>query len=112
MRHSWEEVGPDAETTAAASALTSVVLERDLDRLRDWLARQPSADPRWRKAAFLSEALLYLTPDELEALGEAIIELVLAVQSSGSTPSAGRRARRRCRCSPSGSRSAPTATGN
>ena len=30
VRHSWEGVGPDAETNAAASALTSVVLERDL----------------------------------------------------------------------------------
>jgi predicted ArsR family transcriptional regulator len=76
VRHHWEEVGPDAEATAAASALTSVVLERDLNRLRDWLARQPTADPRWRKAAFLSEALLYLTPDELESVGEAIVELV------------------------------------
>jgi DNA-binding transcriptional ArsR family regulator len=74
--HSWDEVGPDAVTTAAASALTSVVLERDFDRLRDWLARQPTAEPRWSKAAFLSEALLYVTPDELEAIGEGIVELV------------------------------------
>ena len=53
-----------------------MLLERDLDRLRDWLARQPTAEPRWRKAAFLSEALLYLTPDELESVGEGIVELV------------------------------------
>ena len=77
VRHSWEEVGPDAETTAAASALTSVVLERDLDRLRDWLSRQPAAEPEWRKAAFMSEALTYLTPDELEAFGQAIVDLVV-----------------------------------
>jgi DNA-binding transcriptional ArsR family regulator len=76
VHHSWEEVGPDADTTAAASALTSVVVERDLDRLREWLARQPAAEPSWRKAAFLSEALLYLTPDELESIGEGIVELV------------------------------------
>jgi DNA-binding transcriptional ArsR family regulator len=76
VHHSWEEVGANAEATAAASALTSVVLERDLNRLRDWLARQPTAEPRWRKAAFLSEALLYLTPDELHSLGEGIVELV------------------------------------
>ena len=69
MRHSWEGVGPDAETTAAASALTSVVLERDLARLRDWLAREASADPAWRRAAFLTESLLYLTREELAALG-------------------------------------------
>ena len=74
----WEGVGPDAETTAAASALTSVVLERDLARLREWLAREPSADPAWRRAAFLTESLMYLTRDELEALGLAITEQVLA----------------------------------
>jgi DNA-binding transcriptional ArsR family regulator len=76
--HSWDEVGPDAATTAAASALTSVILERDLDRLRDWLGRQPSAEPDWRRAAFLTESLLYLTPEELEELGRAITELVTA----------------------------------
>jgi predicted ArsR family transcriptional regulator len=71
VRHSWEEVGPDAETTAAASALTSVVLERDLDRLRDWLSRQPAAEPEWRKAAFMSEALTYLVVPYIERVDPA-----------------------------------------
>jgi predicted ArsR family transcriptional regulator len=77
VRHSWEEVGPDAEATAAASALTSVVLERDLARLRDWLGRRPTAERRWRTASFLTESLVYLTADELEALGQAITDLVV-----------------------------------
>jgi DNA-binding transcriptional ArsR family regulator len=77
VQHSWDELGPDAEANAAASALTSVILERDLDRLRDWLARQPTAAPAWRKAAFMSESLMFLTPAELEELGERITELVL-----------------------------------
>ena len=76
VHHRWDEVGPDAVTTAAASALTSVILERDLDRLRDWLARQATAEPHWSKAAFVSEALVYLTPDELESIGEGIVDLV------------------------------------
>jgi hypothetical protein len=67
----------DAEADAAASALTSVVLERDLDRLRDWLGRQRTAEPEWRTAAFMSEALTYLTPAELQELGERITELVV-----------------------------------
>jgi DNA-binding transcriptional ArsR family regulator len=78
IRHSWEGRGPDAETTAAASALTSVVLERDLARLREWLARESSADPGWRRAAFLTESLMYLTRDELEALGRSMTDQVLA----------------------------------
>jgi DNA-binding transcriptional ArsR family regulator len=77
VRHSWDELGEDAEANAAASALTSIVLERDLERLRDWLLRQRSAEPEWRKAAFMSEALLYLAPAELEALGQAITELIV-----------------------------------
>jgi predicted ArsR family transcriptional regulator len=77
VQHSWDELGPDAEANAAASALTSVVLERDLDRLRDWLDRQRTAEPEWRKSAFMSEALTYLTPAELEELGERVTELVL-----------------------------------
>jgi predicted ArsR family transcriptional regulator len=77
VRHSWDELGEDAEANAAASALTSIVLERDLDRLRDWLARRRSAAPEWREAAFMTEALLYLTPAELEQLGQAITELLV-----------------------------------
>ena len=77
VQHSWDELGPDAEANAAASALTSVVLERDLDRLRDWLGRQGTAAPEWRTAAFMSEALTYLTPAELEEIGERFTELIV-----------------------------------
>jgi predicted ArsR family transcriptional regulator len=77
VQHSWDELGPDAEANAAASALTSVILERDLDRLRDWLGRQRAAEPEWRKAAFISEALVYLTAAELEELGERVTELIV-----------------------------------
>ena len=77
VQHSWDELGVDAEADAAASALTSVVLDRDLDRLRDWLGRQRTAEPEWRAAAFLSEALTYLTPAELQEIGERVTELVV-----------------------------------
>jgi predicted ArsR family transcriptional regulator len=76
VSHSWDELGEDADADAAASALTSIVLDRDLERLRDWLARARTAEPMWREAAFISEALLYLTPAELEELGRRITELV------------------------------------
>jgi DNA-binding transcriptional ArsR family regulator len=76
VSHSWDELGEDADANAAASALTSIVLDRDLERLRDWLARARTAEPVWREAAFISEALLYLTPAELEELGRGITELV------------------------------------
>jgi DNA-binding transcriptional ArsR family regulator len=76
--HSWDGVGADAETTAAAAALTSAVLERDVGRLREWLlVREQWAEPEWRRAAFVSEALMYLTREELEQLGASILERVI-----------------------------------
>jgi len=78
VRHSWDETGADAETDAAAQALTSVILDRDIARLHEWIAGRREVDPAWREAAFLGESLMYLTPQELAALGEAIIERVLA----------------------------------
>jgi DNA-binding transcriptional ArsR family regulator len=92
--HAWDGIGADAETTAAASALTSVFLERDIGRLREWLAREPTADPDWRRAAFLAESLLYLTQDELAEVGRMITELLLtfadridpAMRPGGSVP--------------------------
>ena len=92
--HAWDGIGADAETNAAASALTSVFLERDLGRLREWLEREPTADPEWRRAAFLDESLLYLTQDELAEVGRMITELLLtfadridpAMRPGGSVP--------------------------
>jgi DNA-binding transcriptional ArsR family regulator len=78
VRHSWDETGADAETDAAARTLTSVVLHRDVARLEDWIAGRREAEPEWRRAAFLTESLMYLTREELEALGQAITEQVLA----------------------------------
>ena len=78
VRHSWDETGADAATNAAAQALTSVLLDRDIARLHDWVAGRTDADPAWRKAAFLGESLMYLTREELEALGQGIIEQVLS----------------------------------
>jgi predicted ArsR family transcriptional regulator len=78
VRHSWDETGADPETDAAAQVLTSVVLDRDISRLHAWIAGRSDADAAWRKAAFLTDSLTYLTREELRALGEAITEQVLA----------------------------------
>jgi DNA-binding transcriptional ArsR family regulator len=78
VRHSWDETGVDAETDAAAQALTSVVLDRDIARLQAWIGGRREVDAAWRTAAFLTESLMYLTREELQALGEAITEQVLS----------------------------------
>jgi DNA-binding transcriptional ArsR family regulator len=78
VRHSWDEAGADSETDAAAKALTSVVLGRDIARLHEWIEGRHEVDPAWRKAAFMTDSLLYLTRAELEELGLSITEQVLA----------------------------------
>jgi DNA-binding transcriptional ArsR family regulator len=78
VRHSWDETGADPETNAAARALTSVLIDRDVARLHAWVAGVPEVDPAWRNAALLAESLMYLTREELEMLGQAITEQVLA----------------------------------
>jgi hypothetical protein len=78
VRHSWDETGADSETDAAAQALTSVVLDRDVARLHAWISGRREAGPAWRQAAFLGDSLMYLTREELAAFGEAIMEQVLA----------------------------------
>jgi DNA-binding transcriptional ArsR family regulator len=57
---------PEAEL--AGSAVARIFRERQLDRYRTWLETKASYPPQWRKAAFDSDYILYLTPEELEQL--------------------------------------------
>jgi DNA-binding transcriptional ArsR family regulator len=52
----------------AAGALTKVVLERTLSRLRRWWDEHVSYPPVWRDAAGLSQTILFVTPSELKEL--------------------------------------------
>jgi DNA-binding transcriptional ArsR family regulator len=76
ISHSWSDSDPDAETNAAASALSLLVLEREMERLAEWFERQRGESPEWRDAATTTSAILYLTPDELAALGKGLAELL------------------------------------
>lgn len=67
----------DLATDLAASELTRIWRQRVLDRYRNWLETRPAYPERWRKAADESEHIIYLTADELEALNEKLLALVL-----------------------------------
>lgn len=67
----------DAETSAAGDALTDMLLDRELQRLRAARAAQPQEPAEWRDAMSVNESKLWLTADEAKQLSAAMIELFL-----------------------------------
>jgi DNA-binding transcriptional ArsR family regulator len=66
----------DSESFVAAAALSQVVTERQLDRLRDWRARRRTADQKWVDAAANDEFVTWLTPEELKEMNEEIFAVL------------------------------------
>jgi hypothetical protein len=67
----------DPARAAAGEALERSFQERNYQRLREWWAQRRSYPAKWRKAAFSTDALTYLTPEETKQLGEDISGLLL-----------------------------------
>jgi DNA-binding transcriptional ArsR family regulator len=61
---------PEAEL--AGTAVARMFRERQLDRYRTWLETKASYPAEWRRAAFDSDYILYLTPGELEQLKDEL----------------------------------------
>jgi DNA-binding transcriptional ArsR family regulator len=70
--------GDDPDTNLAAGALSQLWRDRCLGRYEAW--RQTRADyPKvWRSAAFDSEFIFFLTPDELEELSEELVTMLMS----------------------------------
>lgn len=60
---------------AAAQALVDLYLNRDLDRMRNWIAKQPQEPKEWADAGTIMGQRLLLTADELQQLNQRIREL-------------------------------------
>jgi hypothetical protein len=71
----WDDDEQDAETSAAGDALTDMLLERELQRLRAARASQAGESPQWRDASTVTESKLWLTADEAKHLSEAMVAL-------------------------------------
>jgi len=63
----------DPETEIAATALTRLVRERQLDRYRTWEETKASYPRRWRHAAEDSQLLFYVTAEELAQLNDELL---------------------------------------
>jgi predicted ArsR family transcriptional regulator len=62
----------DPETTAAGEALERTVLARAYEQMRDWWSRRPTYPVTWRRAAFVTDTVRYLTAEELASIMEEI----------------------------------------
>ena len=72
----FSDVSEDPETRLAATALTRVLHEFYLDRLKEGLALRRDTPTEWQKATGASEFLLYVTVEELHELDERMNALV------------------------------------
>jgi predicted ArsR family transcriptional regulator len=72
----FSDVSEDPETRLAATALTRVLHEFYLDRLKEGLALRRDTPTEWQKATGASEFLLYVTVEELHELDEQMNALV------------------------------------
>jgi DNA-binding transcriptional ArsR family regulator len=75
---SFGNTDDDPAAEVAAGALFRLVRERWLDRYRAWVETRGSYPRAWRDAADESEYLFYVTPAELKALNNELLDLLLS----------------------------------
>lgn len=71
LSHSW------TDEDRAADVLDAMLVQRVGPELGEWLRRRRREPAEWRKAAPGTYSILFLTPDELEALGQGLLDLAL-----------------------------------
>src|SRR4029077_2471774 len=72
---SYSDVSEDAETRLAANALSRVLHDFYLERLKEGLELRREVSTEWQKTTGASEFLLYITPDELVEIDETMTAL-------------------------------------
>jgi DNA-binding transcriptional ArsR family regulator len=70
--HSFDTGMADPEVAAAGEALERTFVERTYDQLREWWSRRLTYPAKWRRVAFMSNSVLYLTPSELAAISDEV----------------------------------------
>ncbi|HEX6457230.1 MAG TPA: helix-turn-helix domain-containing protein [Solirubrobacterales bacterium] len=68
----WAARASDDEADAAGAMLSRVVVERYFQSALAWLDRRASEDAEWIEAASISDALVYMTAEELRDLDRGI----------------------------------------
>jgi DNA-binding transcriptional ArsR family regulator len=70
---SFETGAMDPDTSSAGEALERTFLERSHDQLRQWWSRRFAYPMQWRRAAFMTDRVTYLTAAELAELAEELV---------------------------------------
>jgi DNA-binding transcriptional ArsR family regulator len=65
----------DHETAAAGEALERTFLARIFDQMRDWSARRLTYPLNWRRAAFITDSVRYVTAEELASIMDEIVAI-------------------------------------
>ncbi len=76
LRWSSTTFDGDAAASAIASAALSLDLERHVEKVRAWGARQETDEAGWADAVFSTDTWLTLTPAELGELAEELFALL------------------------------------
>ena len=84
---SFTDVHDDPETATAARGLDRVLRDRYFARARAAFEERHALPKEWRAVTGMNQMGLYLTPDELKAIDEEIIELLFKRYADRRTPS-------------------------
>jgi DNA-binding transcriptional ArsR family regulator len=69
---SFETGMTDPEIATAGEALERTFLERTYEQLREWWSRRMTYPVKWRRAAFMTDSIRYLTAEELAAVMDEV----------------------------------------
>lgn len=83
----WPTYSEDPVVASAAQALSLAVAESQFHRMMRALERRHTLSPEWQQAERYSDAVLYLTPEELVAIGERIGAVIAEYADRGLDPS-------------------------
>jgi DNA-binding transcriptional ArsR family regulator len=83
----FTDMHEDTETALAAGALARVIRERLFARARAGLDQAPRLPDEWRAVIGSNDMTLYVTPDEMRELDEAILEKLWAYRERIADPS-------------------------
>ncbi len=72
---SFETGMTDPEAAAAGEALERTFLARAYGQMREWWSRRLTYPVKWRRAAFMTDSVRYLTAPELAAMMDEIVAI-------------------------------------
>ncbi|MFI0719825.1 helix-turn-helix domain-containing protein [Streptomyces sp. NPDC021224] len=82
----WPTYSEDPAVADAAEALSVAVAESQFNRLMRARELRHTLPPQWQQAEAYSDAILYLTPEELSELGERVTAVIAEYAQRGQDP--------------------------